>query len=75
VIIVLSAQIRNQHRLNLGSDGRLNALALRVGRHRVGRLMRQNDIQVFRTRKLKRTTDSDHVCNIAPYLLQQDFTD
>ena len=36
--------------------------------------MRQNGIQVIRSRKFKRTTDSDHILNIAPYLLQQDFT-
>jgi putative transposase len=52
----------------------LNELGLRVGQRRVGVLMRQNCIQVVRTRKFKRTTDSDHVFNIAPNLLQQDFT-
>ena len=41
---------------------------------RVGRLMRQNGIQVMRSRKFKRTTDSDHAFNIAPNLLQQDST-
>jgi putative transposase len=29
---------------------------------------------VIRSRKFKRTTDSDHAFNIAPNLLQQDFT-
>ena len=52
----------------------LNELGLHVGQRRVGRLMRQNNIQVVRSRKFKRTTDSDHVFNIAPNLLQQDFT-
>ncbi len=36
--------------------------------------MRQNGIQIIRSRKFKRTTDSDHAFNIAPNLLQQDFT-
>ena len=36
--------------------------------------LRQNGLQVVRTRKFKRTTDSDHVFNIAPNLSQQDFT-
>jgi transposase InsO family protein len=36
--------------------------------------MRQNGIQVIRSRKFKRTIDSDHAFNIAPNLLQQDFT-
>lgn len=49
-------------------------LGIRVGQRRVGRLMRQNGIRVIRSRKFKRTTDSDHAFNIAPNLLQQDFT-
>ena len=36
--------------------------------------MRQSGIQIVRTRKFKATTDSDHAFNIAPNLLQQDFT-
>ena len=61
--MVLLAHIRDQHRLSLGSYGRprmteeLNELGLGVGRRRVGRLMRQNGIQVVRTRKFKATTD------------------
>ena len=35
--------------------------------------MRLNGIQVVRSRKFKRTTDSDHAFNIAPNLLRQDF--
>lgn len=78
--MVLLAHIRDQHRLSLGSYGRprmteeLNELGLQVGQRRVGRLMRQNGIQIVRTRKFKATTDSDHTFNIAPNLLQQDFT-
>ncbi len=77
--MVLLAHIRDQHRLSLGSYGRprmteeLNELGIRVGQRRVGRLMRQNGIQVIRSRKFKRTTDSDHAFNIAPNLLQQDL--
>ena len=77
--MVLLAHIRDQHRLSLGSYGRprmteeLNELGIRVGQRRVGRLMRQNGIQVIRSRKFKRTTDSDHAFNIAPNLLRQDF--
>jgi transposase InsO family protein len=57
--MVLLAHIRDQHRLSLGSYGRprmteeLNELGLQVGQRRVGRLMRQNGIQVVRTRKFK----------------------
>ena len=78
--MVILAHIREQHRLSLGSYGRprmteeLNELGLRVGQRRVGRLMRQNGIRVVRSRKFKRTTDSDHALNIAQNLLQQDFT-
>ncbi|SFD96353.1 hypothetical protein SAMN05444415_13410 [Salipiger profundus] len=36
--------------------------------------MRQNGIRIIRSRKFKRTTDSDHAFNIAPNLLQQDFS-
>ena len=78
--MVLLAHIRDQHRLSLGSYCRprmteeLNDLGIRVGQRRVGRLMRQNGIQVIRSRKFKRTSDSDHAFNIAPNLLQQDFT-
>ena len=57
--MVLLAHIRDQQRLSLGSYGRpcmteeLNEVGLRVGQRRVGRLMRQNGIQVVRTRKFK----------------------
>ena len=78
--MVILAHIRAQHRLSLGSYGRprmteeLNGPGLRVGQRRVGRLMRQNGIRIVRSRKFKRTTDSDHAFNIAPKLLQQDFS-
>jgi putative transposase len=78
--MVLLAHIRDQHRLSLGSYGRprmteeLNEPGIRIGQRRVGRLMRQNGIQVIRSRKFKRTTDSDHAFNIAPNLLQQHFS-
>jgi len=52
----------------------LKEIGLNVGHRRVGRLMRQNGISVVRTRKHKVTTDSDHKFNIAPNLLDRDFT-
>jgi len=52
----------------------LKEIGLDVGHRRVGRLMRQNGITVVRTRKHKVTTDSDHKFNIAPNLLDRDFT-
>ena len=36
--------------------------------------MRENGITVERTRKFKATTDSDHTFNIAPNLLDRDFS-
>jgi transposase InsO family protein len=77
--LVTLAHIKEQSRLSLGSYGRprmteeLKEIGLNVGHRRVGRLMRQNDISVVRTRKHKITTDSDHKFNIAPNLLDRDF--
>jgi len=77
--MVLLAHIREQHRLSLGSYGRprmteeLKELGFNVGHRRIGRLMSQNGIQVFRTHKYKATTDSAHNLNVAPNLLDQDF--
>jgi transposase InsO family protein len=51
----------------------LNELGLSVGHRRFGRLMRQNDIFVIRTRKYKVTTDSNHKFNIARNLLNREF--
>ena len=52
----------------------LQELGLSVGHGRVGRLMRENGIKVIRTQKYKATTDSNHTFNIAPNLLDQDFS-
>jgi len=78
--MVLLAHIREQHRLSLQSYGRprmteeLKELGLDVGHRRVGRLMRQNGISVIRTHKHKVTTDSNHSFNIAPNLLNRNFS-
>jgi transposase InsO family protein len=78
--MVMLAHIKEQSRLSLNSYGRprmteeLKELGLEVGHRRVGRLMRQNNISVIRTRKHKVTTDSNHKFNIAPNLLDRNFT-
>ena len=78
--MVVLAHIKEQSRLSLGSYGRprmteeLKEVGVEVGHRRVGRLMRENGIVVERTRKFKATTDSDHTFNIAPNLLERDFT-
>ncbi|MBO6777877.1 MAG: IS3 family transposase [Marinibacterium sp.] len=78
--MVLLAHIREQFALSFGSYGRprmteeLKELGQPVGHRRVGRLMRDNRIAVRRNRKFKATTDSNHSFNIAPNLLNRDFS-
>jgi putative transposase len=78
--LVTLAHIKEQSRLSLGSYRRprmseeLKEIVLNVGHRRVGRLMRQNCISVVRTLKHKVTTDSNHKFNIAPNLLDRNFT-
>lgn len=78
--MVLLAHIREQYKLSLGSYGRprmteeLKELGFDVGHRRIGRIMRQNAISVVRTHKHKVTTDSNHKFNIAPNLLNRNFS-
>ena len=78
--MVTLAHIKEQSRLSLCSYGRprmteeLKEIGLDIDHRRVGRLMRQNGISVIRTRKHKVTTDSNHKFNIAPNLLDRNFT-
>jgi len=78
--MIVLAHIKEQSRMSLGSYGRprmteeLKETGVNIGHRRVGRLMRENGIVVERTRKFKATTDSDHRFNIAPNLLERDFT-
>ena len=78
--MVILAHIREQHRLSLQSYGRprmtgeLQEPGLNVGHRRVGYLMRASGIKIVRTRKYKATADSNHAFNIAPNLLDQDFS-
>ena len=76
--MVLLAHIRDQFELSGNSYGRprmteeLKELGLEVGHRRVGRLMRQNNISVIRTRKHKVTTDSNHKFNFAHMIIKND---
>lgn len=78
--MVVLAHIRDQFEQSLGSYGRprmteeLKELGLAVGHRRVGRLMKDNGIKVRRNKKFKATTDSSHNLNIAPNLLNRDFS-
>lgn len=47
---------------------------LRIGRHRIPRLMRDNALKANQKRRFKKTTDSNHGGVIAANLLDQDFT-
>lgn len=77
--LIVLAHIREQFELSLGSYGRprmteeLKEVGLPVGHRRVGRIMRENGIQVHRNKKYRVTTDSNHSFNIAPNLLASDF--
>jgi transposase InsO family protein len=78
--MVVLVHIKEQSRLSLGSSGpprmteELKEVGVDVGHCRVGRLMREHGIVAERTKKFKATTDSDHRFNIAPNLLDRDFT-
>jgi len=47
---------------------------LPIGRQRIARLMRDNNLKPQRKRRFKRTTDSNHKYPFASNLLNQDFT-
>jgi transposase InsO family protein len=46
----------------------------RVGKNRVWRLMRENDLKVKTSKRFKVTTNSDHKRSVAPNLVKQVFT-
>ncbi|WP_135080014.1 hypothetical protein [Terasakiella sp. SH-1] len=52
----------------------LRGLGFTVSEKRVAHLMKDNDIKVIRTHAFKKTTDNDHNFNVAPNLLDGDFT-
>ncbi len=60
--MIVLAHIKEQSRLSLGSYGRpgmteeLKELGLNIGHRRVGRLMRDNELRVERSKKYKVTT-------------------
>jgi putative transposase len=77
--MVFLAHIRAAYERNYSAYGRkrmtdeLRDQGIVISERRVGRLMQDNDIRVIRTRKFKRTTNSNHTYNIAPNLLDGDF--
>ncbi len=78
--VVLLAHIQTEFEARHRSYGRprmveeLRELGFRVGHTRIGRLMRENGIKAVRTRKFKRTTNSNHSYGFALNLLDQNFS-
>jgi transposase InsO family protein len=72
--------LAHQSRLSLGSEGRprmtegLKEIGLDIGHRGIGCLMREKGRSMIRTRKHKVTTDSNHKFNIAPNLLDRNFS-
>lgn len=78
--MVLLAHIRSQFATSNETYGaprmhaELKEEGLDVGRHRVARLMRDNNLKALQKRRYKKTTDSCHGGLLAANLLGQDFT-
>ena len=77
--MVLLAHVRSAFALSnetYGSPRMMHELrdnGLLIGRRRVARLMRENDMKARQKRRFKRTTDSLHAFPVAPNLIDQDF--
>jgi len=52
----------------------LRSQGIRVGKNRIGRLMKQRGLHVKTTRRFKVTTNSDHKRPVAPNLVNREFT-
>ncbi len=77
--VVLSANIRAQFASSNQTYGaprmhaELRKEGLSVSLHRVVRLMRENGLKAHQKRRFKKTTDSQHDCQIAFNILDQNF--
>jgi putative transposase len=77
--MIILAHIRNQFCLSRETYGsprmhaELREDGIRVGRHRIARLMRANGLKARQRTRFKRTTDSNHGEPVAPNLLDQNF--
>jgi len=78
--MVLLANIRSQFLTSNETYGsprmhvELNEDGLAVDRHRLARVMRDNDLKARQKTRFKKTTDSDHGGTVALNVLDQDFT-
>jgi len=75
-IVAEVAAVFDEHKGRYGSvriTRELRATGVRIGRHRVRRLMRQASLRARRRRQWMRTTDSRHGHPIAPNLLARNF--
>jgi putative transposase len=76
----LVASLRRVYEDNKGRTGapriakQLRAEGSKVGKNRVARLMRAEQLRAKAARKYKATTNSNHSLPVAPNLLQQDFS-
>jgi len=76
-ILVEIRAIHAEHKERYGSPRirtELHGRGIRVGKHRVARLMRENGIRARLRRRFRRTTDSRHGLPVAPNLLERRFT-
>jgi transposase InsO family protein len=75
----LLKEIRDIHQMSRQTYGsprvhaELQASGFSVGKNRVARLMRAENIRARRKKKRTKTTDSQHTYPVAPNLLNQDF--
>ncbi|MFT7578023.1 MAG: putative transposase [Alphaproteobacteria bacterium] len=78
--MVYLAHIRSHFSTSHGTYGsprmhvELKESRLAMGRHRVARLMRENDLIARQKTRFKRTTDSDHRHAVAANILNQNFS-
>lgn len=77
--MILLAHVRHHFELSNETYGsprmhaELKAAGISCGRHRITRLMRDNNLKALMKRRYKKTTDSGHGGPVAPNLLDQDF--
>ena len=78
--MILLAHVRHHFELSNETYGsprmhaELKAAGISCGRHRIARLMRDNNLKALMKRRYKKTTDSGHGGPVAPNLLDQDFS-